>query len=260
MSLAQLTDELQQCTTSVGVDLFQNYPRKIKSNTAGWSTIPSDTKSCMSVKYCQSYDAQVLGQAVKNDNKSHDSIYDLASSVDPISMVWAHPTVPLDELHIALRVAVPAAVISSSSQSTSTRRSKSGGRNKSSSSDRDLEGSISFMEQNDDTDYMIGHCSIGLNRLCQTAAAAALSKLDVAKLKLGDDMKGHASGVVSSSVSAASILIKDGRPLYNIDLNSMQVTSFVVCIISLRIVLTYFIVVRVNLLFFSARLSLYAAS
>jgi hypothetical protein len=237
VSLAQLPDELQQCTTSVGVDLFQNYPRKIKSNTAGWSTIPSDTKSCMSVKYCQSYDAQVLGQAVKNDNKSHDSIYDLASSVDPISMVWAHP-----------------------SQSTSTRRSKSGGRNKSSSSDRDLEGSISFMEQNDDTDYMIGHCSIGLNRLCQTAAAAALSKLDVAKLKLGDDMKGHASGVVSSSVSAASILIKDGRPLYNIDLNSMQVTSFVVCIISLRIVLTYFIVVRVNLLFFSARLSLYAAS
>jgi len=218
-----------------GVDLFQNYPKKIKSTTAGWSSIPSDTKSCVSLKFCQSYDAQVLGEGLVNatatgERKPEDSIYDLAKPVDPLSVSWAHPTIPLDDLHVALRVAVPAAAVLSSPV-----KHQPTGPKKSSSGDRDLEGAVNTMEKRDDTDYMIGHCSLGLNRLCQTAAAAALSH-ENKEHNRSSDLKGaggtahtNLSEVAPTTVSVASILVRNGRPLYNIDHHSMQREVVTLC-------------------------------
>ena len=79
------------------------------------------------------------------------------------------------------------------------------------------------MEQQEHTDYMIGHCSVGLNRLCQTAAAAAMARQNNDKEPNSTDSEATKEDIVSTSVSVANILIRDGCPMYNIDKHSMQV-------------------------------------
>ena len=197
-----------------GIDLFQNYPKKIKSNTAGWSSIPSDTHSCISLKYCQSYNPSHMHETAMNTSK-HTSTEagapcDLEQSIEPLSLSWSHPTIPLDSLHVSLRVAVPSATISS----TAGRRNTAGS-SKSTSGDKETDMAAMSRALQDQPEYMIGHCSIGLNRLCQTAAAAALARQG----RRGDAK----SNGVSTSVSVASILMRDGCPMYNIDKHSMQV-------------------------------------
>ncbi len=94
------------------------------------------------------------------------------NSPPPLQLVWRGST-PIDNLHISIKVGMAAAGISMKSST------------------------------NEESESVIGHCVIGLNRLCITAATSE-------------------SGM-SGQRSVAQVLMKDGLPLYNIDTRSMQV-------------------------------------
>ena len=200
-----------------GIDLFQNYPKISKSNAGGWSTIPSDTKTCLSLKYCQRDTAESGGVEDSQPNVTAKTGFDFGQTIDPVTFRWNHPMIPLESLHVAMRVAVPSAVITNfTSANSSSHRSAT-------ASDEDAN---IHPDKPHERDYRVGHCSFGLNRLCQTATANALSqeskRIEDGLVKSDNDVENIARDI-STSISVASILVKDGCPLYNIDNHSMQV-------------------------------------
>jgi len=110
----------------------------------------------------------------------------------PLVLTWRGDE-PLDKLHMALKVVMPASSIGSSSGNQSNSHSSVATNSSSANSD----------------DVVVGHCAIGLEQLCKVAVAS--------------------TGGTTGTVNVARILVNSGRPMFNVDTKTMQREMVTLC-------------------------------
>lgn len=176
------------------------------------------------------------------------------NSIQPLELNCNRLThIPLESLHIGIKVTIPSLYLQGKSSSASYVDNSE--QQTTSTSSSSFNGSTNDMNSNGD--IPIGHCTIDLYRVCKTAVNRYNERYDSNQNQKEQEQKNekekqqeqeeefkaakrHSTGRIDNTmISIARQLIKEGVPLYCIDISTMEVRhffssfSFLACLIDL---------------------------
>lgn len=179
-----------------------NSPAHDSSHGGAWNNAPSKTNTCYHLKY-----------SLPHEN--YPSRYPQSSSIPPLELYCNYLShVPLESLHLAVKVTVPSHSLTSESEN---------------SNGLDHHGG----------DIQYGHCTLDFYRVCKTAINRfneemnmKLSNADGEEAEVGERSIGQAKRKLEKTrISIARQLTKEGVPLYSIDRSTMEVRQSTISVI-----------------------------